>query len=136
MKMSIAHCCQPVYGDEIVGFITKGEGVKVHRKTCPNVMAEGARLIDVYWDKEDPDRTYDSNLVVECKDRNFLLTDIVTVVSQCRMQMETINATVNHETLITVIKMTVRVKNKDALENLMANLRKVDSVLLVSRDNY
>ena len=134
MKMSIAHCCQPVYGDDIVGFITKGEGVKVHRRDCPNVNVEGARLIDVYWDKEDPERTYDSDLVVECKDRNFLLTDIVTIVSQCKMTMETINASVNHETLITTIKMTVRVRNKDALENLMANLRKVESVLLVSRD--
>ena len=90
----------------------------------------------MYWDKEDSDRTYDSDLVVECKDRNFLLTDIVTVVSQCRMTMETINASVNHDTLITTIKMTVRVKNKDSLDNLMANLRKVDSVLLVSRDNH
>lgn len=136
MKMSIAHCCQPVYGDDIVGFITKGEGVKVHRRDCVNVNAEGARLIDVQWAAEDPERTYDSDLVVESKDRNFLLTDIVTVVSQCKMTLETVNASINHDTLITTIKMTVRVRNKDALENLMANLRKVDAVLYVERDNH
>jgi GTP pyrophosphokinase len=136
MKMSIAHCCQPVYGDDIVGFITKGEGVKVHRRDCVNVNVEGARLIDVQWAAEDAERTYDSDLVVESKDRNFLLTDIVTVVSQCKMTLETVNASINHDTLITTIKMTVRVRNKDALENLMANLRKVDAVLYVERDNH
>ncbi len=136
MKMSIAHCCMPVYGDEVVGYITKGEGVKVHRRDCPNIKAARGRLIDVYWDEGNPDRTYECDVILEAKDRNFLLTDIVNVVSQCRVTMETVNASVNHESLTSVIKMTLRVRDLDQLTNVMANMCKVDSVLFVERETH
>ena len=136
MKMSLAQCCQPVYGDPIVGYITKGEGVKVHRADCQNVKSEQARLIDVMWDTEDPDRLYVADLVIVSHDRSFLLTDIVTVTSQYKANMLKVSATVNQENLTTTIKMMIQVHNVTQLKNLIANLRKVDGVITVERDNH
>lgn len=136
IKMSLAHCCLPVYGDEIVGNITKTDGVKVHRADCPNAKQKGAHLIDVYWDQETADQTYQTDLVVQASDRNFLLTDIVTVVSQCRLNLEAVNATSNHETLTASFKLTIRVKNLEQLQNVMANIRKIESVTSVERTTH
>lgn len=133
MRMSIAQCCLPVYGDEIKGFITKGEGVKVHRAMCPNIHSANARLIDVMWDAGDPTRTYDSEIVITARDRAFLVTDILTVISQFKAPIDKINADVNHELLISTLKLTVRVHDVEHLNTLIANIRKVESVVDVDR---
>lgn len=133
IKMSIAQCCCPVYGDKIKGFITKGEGIKVHRADCPNINTPTARLIDVEWDDGDPERSYNTDILITAKDRSFLLTDVVTVVSQFKAPMESVSAVVNHETLTSRITMTLRVKDIDHLNNVMANIRKVESVISVER---
>jgi GTP pyrophosphokinase len=135
MKMSLAQCCCPVYGDKIIGYITKGEGVKVHRADCPNVAGMTQRLIDVEWDDQVADRTYEANLTVLSHDRNFLLTDIVTVVSQCKAPMSAVSAVVNNESLTTTIKMTVVVHDIAQLNQVIANIRKVESVMSVERTN-
>ncbi len=133
MKMSLAHCCLPVYGEPIKGYITKTEGVKVHRADCPNIADAKARLIDVQWDEGDNERYYDADLSVTARDRSFLLTDIVTVVSQCKATLESINAAVNHDTLTSSIKMVIRVHDISHLDNVIANIRKVESVIIVER---
>jgi GTP pyrophosphokinase len=133
IKLSLAQCCLPVYGDPIIGYVTKGEGVKVHRRTCSNVTAENARLIECMWDEEDRERLYDSDLVIIAEDRNFLLTDIVTCVSQTRAPMLKVSASVNRSDLTTTIKMKIQIHNVEQLEVLLANLRKVEGVLSVNR---
>lgn len=133
MKLSIAQCCLPVYGDDIVGFVTKGEGVKVHRADCPNVASEKARIMHVEWDEENPDRVYDSDLTISAHDRSFLLTDIVTAVSQSRAPLIKVSADANQETLMTLIKLKIQVHNLAQLTTLIANLRKVESVISVER---
>ncbi len=136
MKMSLAQCCLPVYGDEIRGFITKGEGVKVHRADCPNIAGMKQRLIDVRWDEEDTDHNYESVLTIHAHDRNFLLTDIVTCTSQFKAPMNQVSATVNRETLTSTIKMNVSVKDLEQLRILIANLKKVESVISVERTSH
>lgn len=137
MKMSIAHCCQPVYGDDIVGYITKADGVKVHCRSCSNISRVKNRLIDVQWAPElEKEMYYDSDLKVIARDRSFLLTDIVTVVSQCKVTMESVNAQVNHETLTSTIKLSIRVHDLEQLNNVIANIRKIESVLTVDRSAY
>ena len=133
IKMAIAQCCCPVYGDPIKGWITKGEGIKVHRADCPNINTPHAHLIDVEWDGGDSERFYDTDIAITARDRSFLLTDVVTVVSQCKAPMESVNATVNHETLTSRITMTLRVRDLDHLNNVLANVRKIDSVITVER---
>ncbi len=133
MKMSIAQCCLPVYGDDIKGFITKGEGVKVHRTVCPNIASTKARLIDVMWDAGDKDRTYETEIVITARDRQFLVTDVLTVISQFKAPIDKLNADVNHELLISTLHLTIRVHDIDHLNTLIANIRKVDSVVEVDR---
>lgn len=133
MMMSLAQCCLPVYGDEIIGYISKGKGVKVHRTNCPNIQNMKKRLIDVEWDETVKDIKYDAYVIVISRDRNFLLTDIVTVVSQFNGSIKEINSVVNQEELTTTTKMTIQVGDNEHLKLICANLRKVDSVISVER---
>ncbi len=136
MKMSLAGCCMPVYGDPIIGYISKGVGVKVHRADCPNMQGVKERRIDVQWDDGNIERTYASDLLIKAHDRQFLITDIVTVVSQLKAPMNAINAVLDHESLITTVKMQVNVRNLEHLNALIANIRKVESVVSVSRASH
>ena len=135
MKMSLGQCCLPVYGDDIVGYVTKGEGVKVHRRDCPNMAKMQQRLIDVRWEEEDNERMYDTNISVLSHDRSFLLTDIVTAVSQSKAPMLKVSAAVNQETLTTTIRIKLQIHDLEQLHILIANLRKVDSVIDVIRES-
>lgn len=132
--ISLAPCCSPIPGDDIVGYITKGQGVKVHRRDCPNVQDIKDRLIDVEWDDEvSTSKTYAVNLVVHSTDRNFLLSDIVTVSSQCKVNLQHVDSKVNDDGIHATTKLTVLVHNAEHLKNLMANLRKIISVISVER---
>ena len=136
MKLSLAQCCLPVYGDKIVGYVTKGEGVKVHRCDCANVAGQKERIIDCYWEEEDNERLYDSDISILAEDRNFLLTDIVNYVSQARAPMLKVSANVNQADLTTTIKLRIQIHNVEQLDTLIANLRKVDGVITVKRASH
>ena len=126
MMISLAGCCSPIPGDEIVGYISKGNGVKVHRRDCPNVANEKSRLIDVEWDDRREPRKYEATIQIYSHDRNFLLTDLMTVISQC-------NSSVNQEELTVSTKIMLLVDDYDHLKTLIANLKKVNSVVSVER---
>lgn len=133
MLITIAACCSPVRGDEIVGYITKGKGVKVHRADCPNIANEKARLIEVEWDEGDTTGSYEASLKIEAYDRQFLLTDIVTAISQSKIRMTYVNAQLNEDRIHTTVTLRLEVKNNEELRVVMSNIRKVDSVLNISR---
>ncbi len=134
MKSMLANCCNPVYGDEIVGYITKGAGVKVHRNDCPNIIKEKQRLIAVYWDDlADEKQRYETRIIVYSSDRSYLLSDLVNVVSQCQAGLVEVNSKVNDDSLTAITTMTVTVENSEHLRNVLANLRKVNSVTEVAR---
>lgn len=133
MKISLAACCCPVPGDDVVGYISKGQGVKVHRRDCPNIIHEKKRLIDVEWDENLEQKTYDVKLIVHSTDRNFLLSDIVTVVSQCKAGLQHVDSTVEDDGISATTKMTVVVSDAQHLRTLIANLRKINSVQTVER---
>ena len=133
MMISLSKCCNPVYGDEIVGYITKGTGVKVHRKDCPNIANLTERLIDVEWDDNHEHGEYEVVLRIASMDRNFLLTDLVTITSQLRVKMNAVNSEVDEDLVHVTTTMRVVVKNGQQLRTLIANLRKVDSVIRVDR---
>lgn len=133
MMVQIAACCSPVPGDEIVGYITKGQGVKVHRADCPNIANEKQRLITVEWEEGLEEKSYDVDLIIYSNDRSYLLSDIVTVVSQCKAQMNHVDSKVNEDRITATTKMTVGVKDAEHLRTLIANLRKINSVNDVER---
>ena len=133
MMVQLAACCSPVPGDAIVGYITKGQGVKVHRKDCPNIINEKQRLISVEWEEGLEEKSYDVDLIIHSNDRSYLLSDIVTVVSQCKAQMNHVDSKVNDDRITATTKMTVGVRDAEHLRTLIANLRKINSVNDVER---
>ena len=76
----VSHCCSPVPGDEIIGYITKGNGIAVHRKDCPNIIhlpeEEKERLIEVEWDKPKIGQEFYVNIILEGHDRKGLFSEI------------------------------------------------------------
>lgn len=133
MMVSLAGCCSPVYGDDIIGYITKGQGVKVHRTDCPNIVNETKRLISVEWDSEFESGKYEVGLFIMANDRNFLLTDLVTIVSQCKAGLNAVNSTVNDDKVTATTTMKIVVEDADHLKTVIANLKKVNGVIDVDR---
>ena len=97
------------------------------------MINEKKRLIPVEWDDMAEKRKYEAYIQVYASDRNFLLTDVVTVVSQCKASLQSINSAVNNENLTCMTKMMVFVDDAEHLRNLLANLRKISSVISVDR---
>ncbi len=132
MKITLAPCCSPVYGDKISGFVSKGQGIKVHKANCPNIANE-RRLIDVEWDPEKPEVKYEAYIKIYAKDRSYLLTDLVTVIAQYKANLTAVNSTVNSEDLTATTSISIMVNDLEHLETIMSNLRKVESVISVER---
>ena len=133
IAVSMANCCSPIPGDEIVGFISQGNGVKVHRSDCPNVAKENKRLIPVEWALDLEEKMYDAHLVIYSDDRNYLLSDIVTIVQQCNAQLKHVDSGVDSNSLTATTKLHLSVRNADHLHTIIANLKKVRSVNEVQR---
>ncbi|MBQ5805124.1 MAG: bifunctional (p)ppGpp synthetase/guanosine-3',5'-bis(diphosphate) 3'-pyrophosphohydrolase [Erysipelotrichaceae bacterium] len=132
MKIALSPCCSPVYGDDVKGFVSKGQGIKVHRSDCPNIANE-RRLIDIQWDPDKPDIKYETSVKIFSKDRSYLLTDLVTVVAQFKANLTAVNSVANNEDLTATTSLSFMVTDKEHLESIMANLRKVESVISVER---
>ncbi len=132
--VKLSKCCNPVPGDEIIGYITRGRGVSVHRTDCVNtkkLLEEGNRIIDVYW--SDTKKTaYSADIEVYANDRLGLLADVVKVLGDNKCNIMAVTSKTNRER-IAVIELTIEVENTEKLNNVLKNLRKVDSVYEVKR---
>ena len=127
--VKLSKCCNPLPGDEIIGYITRGRGVSVHRKDCVNIkdlFKEENRIIDVAWEKEQQ-ASYDVNLTVLANDRLGLLADIMNVLSNTKANLVEINGKTG-KNRIALIDITIEIKNLDELNNILKSIRKVDSV--------
>ena len=125
----IARCCNPVPYDEIVGFVTRGRGVSVHRADCPNAthMAEqDYRRIDVSWDTQQP-TSFQVEVCVEAMDRPRLLRDITTIMGEYHVNILSATMNINRER-VNVSRFVFELGNIAHLEDILRNVRKVDSV--------
>ena len=132
--VKISKCCSPVPGDEIIGYITRGRGVTVHRKDCKNVkdlLQDEGRIIDVYWDTE-KQSSYNVEISVFANDRDGLLADIIKVIFNSESTLIAVSAKSNREK-IAVVELTLEVKNIEDLNKTLRLLGKVDSVYDVKR---
>ena len=132
--VKLSRCCNPVPGDEIIGYITKGRGVSVHRKDCKNVhdlLSEENRMIDVSWYTNKPS-SYDVDITILSNDRNGLLADIIQAVSGEKAPAKSVNSKVTRERIV-ITELTVEVNDISQLNNLLKAIRKVDSVYEVRR---
>lgn len=132
VMISLGSCCTPIPGDEIVGYITKGKGITIHRKECPNVK-DGKRLIEVFWNPDLAEKTYPVDLEIECNDRNNLLVDIMSVFSIHKINVTDLNAKLHPETMTSTIDATILIKDAHALNDLSNVLINVPGVYEVNR---
>ena len=132
--VKFASCCTPVPGDEIVGYITKGRGVSIHRKDCINVkdlIQEENRIIDVSWHEAEAS-SYKVDIEIYSNNRDGLLADIVKEIGNAKVNMLAVNARIKNEK-IAVTELSLEVQNLDKLNQLLKSLRKIDSVYEVNR---
>lgn len=132
--VKLSKCCNPLPGDEIVGYITKGRGVSVHRKDCYNVkdlISDENRMIDVEWYVKDKTE-YQAEIEIFSNDRNGLLVDILKELGTTKVNILGVNTKTTKER-IAIIDITLQLENLDELNKAIRVVRKVDSVYEVKR---
>lgn len=132
----LSRCCNPVPGDDIVGYVTRGRGISIHRKDCPNVnMTESERLIEVEWDEEGGDRVYDAELQIEAYDRPGLFNEVMTTVSNLpqTVNISNMKATTKPSTNIATIRITIGISNTSQLDYVVDRIKSLSDIYSVSR---
>lgn len=130
----LSKCCNPVPGDEIVGFITRGRGVSVHRRDCKNIddlVSQENRMIDVEW-YDKAKAGYNVDIEIFSNDRNGLLSDIIKEIGIAKCELIAVNSKVNKEKIVQT-NITIEVENTQELNKILSNLRGVKSVYEVER---
>ncbi|MDY5912516.1 MAG: bifunctional (p)ppGpp synthetase/guanosine-3',5'-bis(diphosphate) 3'-pyrophosphohydrolase [Inconstantimicrobium porci] len=137
IMVRFSKCCSPVPGDEIVGFITKGRGVSIHRKDCTNLKSmsdeEKERLVEVSWGEE-KGKGYSAEFQVEAEDRTGLLADIMQLITNDNLQLTSLNAK-SLKNGVAVMNVMVTVDNKEKLNTLMKKIKAIRGVIEVYRMN-
>jgi GTP diphosphokinase / guanosine-3',5'-bis(diphosphate) 3'-diphosphatase len=127
--VKLGRCCTPVPGDAIVGFVTRGQGVSVHRADCPNVKTlrrEPERMIEVSWSEGKP-TSFVVAIQVEALDRTRLLSDIATVLSDQHVNILSANSTTGRDR-ITRLRFTFELGDITHLSSILTNVKRVDGV--------
>lgn len=136
MAVRFAGCCTPLPGDEIIGYITRGRGVSVHRRDCENAEAllrDADRIIQVEWATDEKTK-YPVNITILATERVGLLMSISQMLMNMNINLRSINANQDSGDIVTV-KLTFDVNNAEHLESILKNLKKVDGVTNVFRTN-
>ncbi|MCL6087345.1 MAG: DUF5913 domain-containing protein, partial [Actinobacteria bacterium] len=132
----MAKCCNPVPGDRIIGYITRGRGISVHREDCINfknlLKNEESRIIEVNWDKNAPLK-FNVEIEIEALDRTKLLKDITNVISEYDLNIISATGGIQRKNGFAKFRLTIEVSNKYILKDVINNLRNVDSVYDVYR---
>ena len=130
IKVSLASCCNPILGDEIVGYATKGNGITIHKKTCPNINNVKDRLIEVSWNSE-TDKYYFVTLFIKVNKGDNPIVPIVTKSSIRNVIIESLNKIDNEND--TDIELVIKVKNKTDLDMFIDDINSIKGILSVMR---
>ena len=137
VAVRFSRCCNPVPGDEIVGFVTRGRGISIHRTDCVNILNfpanERARLIEAEWEQtENKDEKYSAEINIYAGNRKGLIVDISRLFTEANIDVRFMNSRVNKKQLAT-INLGFVVSGKEELNRLIDNLRKIDGVTDIER---
>jgi GTP pyrophosphokinase len=130
-----ARCCNPIRGEKIVGYISRGKGVSVHSANCPNVvnlLYDPERRIDVEWDKGTDEARYTVRLTMQVEDRKGILADVSAKVADINTNITSVEATTDDDRRGR-INMTVEINDMKHLEKVIKSLRGVNGVIDVER---
>ncbi len=131
IKVNIAGCCKPIPGDEIIGYISKGYGINIHRMHCPNVSDLEERIIPATW-QENIDRRYETGILVRALREKNILVDIVSKTVGSNVVIQNINTMESNEEYL--YDVTVLTHNLDELKKFMNEIRKIPNVFDVERN--
>ena len=132
LMIQMGKCCNPVPGDDIIGFITKGRGITVHRRDCDNLKnlspEDQNRLIEVMWDPEKLDQSYDSHITLQAKDQKGILSKISQTCEDLDVYISGLNARSNKDGTIT-IDLTLSIQGKAQIDKICRSLKSVPGIL-------
>lgn len=138
VAVRFSKCCSPVPGDEIVGFVTRGRGVSIHRTDCINIMnlpdIERGRLIEASWaaDEGQQDGKYMTEIVIYASNRVGILTDLSKIFTERNIDVNSINSRTSKSDIAT-ITMTFAIQGTDELNSLIAKIRTIDNIIDIER---
>ncbi|MDD6133458.1 MAG: bifunctional (p)ppGpp synthetase/guanosine-3',5'-bis(diphosphate) 3'-pyrophosphohydrolase [Selenomonadaceae bacterium] len=134
VMVRLARCCNPIPGDPIIGFVTRGRGVSVHRTDCPNVLQDTdfSRMIEVGWDIG-LDKQYTVELEIVCNDRSGILNNVLAVPTEMKLNIHSINANPNRSNKTSTIMLGLDVRNSTQVTQIITKLRRVKDVYSVVR---
>ena len=136
LMIRVAKCCNPVPGDDIIGFITKGRGITVHRVDCVNMTslpeAEKVRFIDVEWNMDELDKTYDADVTVIAKDQKGLFSEISKACDDMDAHITGVNAKSSKDETVQ-ITLTLSIANTAQMQKILRTFRNVNGILEVYR---
>ena len=137
VAVRFSKCCSPIPGDEIVGFVTRGRGVTIHRTDCINILnlpeSERQRLVDAEWEHDDKDgQLYTVEINVYANNRTGLLVDISKIFTERKIDLAAINVRTSKQGTAT-IDMSFDVHNNEELNSLIEKVRQVESVIDIER---
>jgi GTP pyrophosphokinase len=130
----MAKCCNPTPGDEIIGYITRGRGATIHRKDCPNIMRmrDRERLVRVSWGE--PRTTYPVPVRIKAYDRNGLMRDVSTMISEEGINIVSVKVDVNKKNLA-IFELILEVRDLAQLSRILDRLESLANVLEAQRIN-
>ncbi|MDV3170764.1 MAG: RelA/SpoT family protein [Candidatus Phytoplasma stylosanthis] len=133
VKLKIANCCLPVFDEEIVGFISKGKGISIHIKNCPNLLKyDSSKIVSAYW-RNNPKLKYFVWINLICSSNHSLLTEIYNKMNFLGISFNKINISNNNNTKQTNIKLKICAKNIKEIEKLISNLSQLDNIYQIYR---
>ena len=136
LMIKLARCCNPVPGDDIVGFITKGRGISVHRRDCSNVVNlpdhEKARFIEVEWEDLKAGKSYDAEICIVGSDRKGILSDISRACEDMDIHLSGVNAKTGRDGSLTMT-ITLSISSTQEMQKVLRNLRNIEGVTQVYR---
>lgn len=130
----LAKCCNPIPGDEISGYITRGRGISVHRADCPNILngTDLERVIEVNWENN-LDNSYTVEIEIVCNDKSGVLSEIFAVPSEMKFNIRSVHASPNKSNKTSTVDLGLDVQNASQVEQIMNRLRRIKDVYSVSR---
>ncbi len=132
-QIKLANCCHPIKGDDIVGYVSKGSGIIVHRLECPNVKSiDTDRLLDVFWDTSGDSINYETQLSILSFDRKSIVVDIINTINSNSMSIKAISSSKTKDGDI-LTKVKVVTPSLEALQKTIANIEKLNDVYSVER---
>ena len=136
LSVRFSKCCSPVPGDEIVGFVTRGRGISIHRTDCVNMMnlpeIERIRLIDAEWQEEGAAEKYVAEIKIFANNRNGLLADISKAMTEKNIDILSMNTRVNRQGLAT-LQTTFEIGGREELNRIIERIRTIESVVDIER---